>query len=97
MGEGEKKFFQRTFRIIYLLGGLLLLNHKSDALSTDYGQSGFLQFKKITSTYSRDVVYTAIIYSFSADQVPNGSGAKTRTLGNFITHIDEIVRLAHAA
>jgi hypothetical protein len=55
------------------------------------------QFEKLTSTFGRDAVYKAIIYYFSADQVPNGSGAKTRTLGNFITHINEIVRLAHEA
>jgi hypothetical protein len=64
-----------------------------------YGHSpngrGSEQFKKLPLTFGRDAVYKAIIYYFSADQVPNGSGAKTRTLGNFINHIDEIVRLTH--
>jgi hypothetical protein len=44
--------------------------------------------------FGRGPIYRAITWYFSADTVPDGSGAKTRTLGNFITHIDEILKLS---
>lgn len=51
------------------------------------------RLKEIEQTFGRGAIYQAINWYFSADKVPNGSGAKTRTLGNFTMHIDDILKL----
>lgn len=49
---------------------------------------------ELGKTFGRGVISQAINWYFTADTVPNGSGAKTRTLGNFIAHIDDILKLS---
>lgn len=52
------------------------------------------RLKEIEQTLGRGAIYQAINWYFAADIVPNESGARTRTLGNFTTHIDEILKLS---
>jgi hypothetical protein len=52
------------------------------------------RLRELEQTFGRGAVFDAIEYYFTADNVPNGSGAKTRTLGNFVAHIDEILKLS---
>lgn len=54
---------------------------------------GTERLRELEQTFGQGAIYQAINYYFTADTVPNGSGAKTRTLGNFITHIDDILKL----
>lgn len=49
---------------------------------------------ELEQIYGRNVIHQAINYYFTADTVPNDSGARTRTLGNFIAHIDDILKLS---
>jgi hypothetical protein len=49
---------------------------------------------ELEKIFGRGVICQAIEWYFAADTVPNRSGAKTRTLGNFINHIDEIIELS---
>jgi hypothetical protein len=57
-------------------------------------QRGYEKLKDLIQTFGGDIIERAIYYYFVAAEVPNGSGAKTRTLGNFITNIDDILKLS---
>lgn len=50
--------------------------------------------QELEQTFGYAAVYKAINYYFIADTVPNSSRANTRTLGNFITHFDDILKLS---
>jgi hypothetical protein len=55
---------------------------------------GDKRLRKLEQIYDRGAIHQAINWYFTADTVPNGSGARTRTLGNFISHIDDILKLS---
>lgn len=55
---------------------------------------GDKKFGELEQTFGRGVICRAVNWYFTADAVPNGSGAKTRTLCNFVCHIDEILKLS---
>jgi hypothetical protein len=52
------------------------------------------RFLKIEKSHGYSAIYQAIKWYFTAEMVPNETKAKTRTLGNFITHINDILRLS---
>jgi hypothetical protein len=55
---------------------------------------GNKKFEELEQTFGRGVICQAINWYFTADTVPKGSGTKTRTMGNFVCHIDEILKLS---
>jgi len=55
---------------------------------------GDRKFRELEQIFGRGVICQAINWYFTADAVPNGSGAKTRSMGNFVCRIDEILKLS---
>jgi len=60
----------------------------------DYNSSIKEEFHDVEKAYGYGPIYRAINCYFSAEVVPNGTGAKTRTMKNFITYIDDILELS---
>jgi hypothetical protein len=52
------------------------------------------KFNEVEGDYGRGSIFNAINLYFSAEKVPNSSGALTRTMKNFIEHISEILILS---
>jgi hypothetical protein len=60
----------------------------------DYNSSIREEFHEVEKAHGYGAIYQAINWYFTADIVPNGTGAKTRTIKSFIIYIDDILDLS---
>lgn len=60
----------------------------------DYNPSIKEEFHEVEKAHGYGAIYRAINWYFSAEVVPNGTAAKTRTMKNFLIYINDILKLS---